>query len=263
MKILVTGHRGFIGQNMVRSLESDGHEVVGYEWGDKGIRKILDSGIEYCIHLGAISSTTYSDVKQLLKQNYYFTIALANGCNERNISMQIASSASVYGTHNLTFKESDYCAPTNHYAWSKFVTEQYIRHRAWNIEIQLLRYFNVYGPNEDHKENQASPVHKFTQQAKETGTITVFEGSENFKRDFIHVDQVINIQKKLWCKTTTKPEVFNVGTGTEKSFMSVAQDIALEYNSKIITAPMPENLKNSYQKFTKADMTKTNYFILK
>jgi nucleoside-diphosphate-sugar epimerase len=87
MKILVTGHRGFIGQNMVKSLNEDLHDVITHEWGDPFPNL---KGVDLVIHLGAISSTTYKDVTQLLKQNYFFTVDLLEKCNESGIAFQFA-----------------------------------------------------------------------------------------------------------------------------------------------------------------------------
>lgn len=249
MNILITGHRGFIGSNMWKVLEVD-HTLTGYEWGDPPYDL---NGIDWVIHLGAISSTTYTDTRQLLLQNYYFTSALVENCNKRGIPIQIASSASVYGTDNTTFKETDIPAPKNHYAWSKFLVEEYCNSRVWDIPVHIFRYFNVFGPGEDHKGDQASPIHKFTLQAK-TGTITLFENSDSYFRDFVPVSTVIDIHKKFF--NIAESGIWNVGTGEVKSFFDVAQDISSKIKCNIQTIPMPENLKGSYQTFTKADLSK-------
>jgi ADP-L-glycero-D-manno-heptose 6-epimerase len=119
--------------------------------------------------------------------------------------------------------------------------------------IQIFRYFNVYGPHEDHKGDQASPFHKFREQAK-TGTIKIFEGSENFKRDFIHVDEVIKVHRKLLIFLGSG--IWNVGTGKTMSFLDVARLAADEFSAKIETIPMP--ILGGYQMYTCADMTKLN-----
>lgn len=252
MKILITGHKGFIGQNMVEYLGHK-HTIIGHEWGDGEYS--LD-GVNRVIHLGAISSTTYTDTRQLLLQNYYFTQELLAKCNNKGIPVQIASSASVYGTDNLTFNEADTPAPKNHYAWSKYLVEQYVLNKDWAIPIHLFRYFNVYGKYEDHKGDQASPHHKFTKQAIEKGVIKLFEGSEKYSRDFIPVEQICCMHEKFF--KVTKTGIWNVGTGKSKSFEEVARQISNQYNSTIEYIPMPENVKHSYQKFTQADMSLTH-----
>lgn len=250
MRILVTGHKGFIGQNMVERLSASGHEVVGYEWGDWEIP--LD--VDRVIHLGAISSTTYDDVRQLLIQNVYFTEDLVKRCVEKGIPIQIASSASVYGIDNNTFCETDVPAPRNYYAWSKLMMEGVLE-KNWGIPIQVFRYFNVYGPKEDHKGLMASPYHQFTVQAKTTGVINLFEHSNRYSRDFIHVDKIIDYH----CRFFDVPAsgVWNLGMGEVKTFEEVAVGIAKEYNADIRYVPMPKKLKSSYQTYTCANMTKT------
>jgi ADP-L-glycero-D-manno-heptose 6-epimerase len=132
--------------------------------------------------------------------------------------------------------------------------DRYIAHLAadWGIRVQGFRYFNVHGPHEDHKGNQASPHHKFEKQAKETGIIKLFEGSENYFRDFVPVETVCNVHKRfLYIKETG---IWNLGTGNPVSFESVAQTIAKKYDAKIEYIPMPEEMKNQYQTYTCADL---------
>jgi len=216
MKILITGHQGFIGQNMMEALSSE-HEVDGLEWNDT-LPNLL--GYDWVIHLGAITSTTEHDVEKV--------------------------------------KENSLKFPKSPYAWSKYLFDRFFEKFAeqgrWNkIKVQGFRYFNVYGPYEDHKGEQASPFHKFTTQAKETGVIKLFEGSDRFFRDFIHVNEVVDIHKKFL--KINKSGIFNVGTGKPRSFEDVAKEIAAEFNATIQYIPMPDNLKNQYQEFTCADLT--------
>lgn len=253
MKVLVTGYKGFIGQNMTTYLEKENIEWVGYEWGE------LDydlTGIDRVIHLGAISSTTYTDTRQLLIQNYYFTKSLIHDCDRFGIPIQIASSASVYGTDNTTFKESDIPAPKNHYAWSKYLVEEFCNTHQFDIPVQVFRYFNVWGPHEDHKGDQASPLHKFRKQAMENGVIRLFEGSENYRRDFVHVDTICSLHTRFF--NVPISGTWNFGTGVDTSFRTVADSISMEYNASIELIPMPDNLLASYQAFTKADMNLTH-----
>lgn len=252
MKILVTGYKGFIGQNMVNALTKE-YDVVGYEWGEK-FPSLYD--IDYVIHLGAISSTTYKDVTQLLKQNYFFTVDLLEQCNTYLIPVQFASSASVYGVNNRTFNEEDLVDPRNLYSWSKVMVEEFVKCSKWNIPIQIFRYFNVYGPHEEHKGSQASPFCQFRQQALKTGKIKLFENSGSYFRDFVHVDQVIDVHKKLL--GVNRSGIWNLGTGKSRSFQSVANEIAKEFNAEIEYVKMPEELKHSYQEFTEANLTKLN-----
>jgi len=122
------------------------------------------------------------------------------------------------------------------------------------ISVQGFRYFNVYGPHEDHKGSQASPYHQFTKQAQETGTIKIFKGSENFLRDFVPVETVVDVHKQFF--NVKETGIWNVGTGKPKSFKSVAEEIAEKYNAEIVEIPFPEHLKDQYQEYTCADLTK-------
>ena len=247
MAILITGHRGFIGQNMMKAL---GPRAVGHEWGDG--EPNLD-GIERVIHLGAISSTACRDWDALLEQNVVSSVRLLAACDERGIPIQIASSAAVYGPKASTFVETDKPNPRNPYALSKFIVEKYVERHAWTMPVQLFRYFNVYGPHEDHKD-QPSPHSLFRRQAA-SGVIEVFEGSENFCRDFVPVETVIDIHLRFFDLSCSG--VYNVGTGATSSFMDVARQVASETGAEIKEVPMPAQLRRNYQPYTRADMTKT------
>lgn len=249
MKILITGHRGFIGQNMAKALK-DEHELSFYEWGDPP--PDFD-GLDWCIHLGAISSTNEKDVAKVMRQNHDFSCIVLLSCLENNVNLQYASSASIYGLGD-NFKEDAPPKPASPYAWSKYLFDRSVLTQNFkDIRVQGFRYFNVYGPHEDHKD-QPSPHHKFTQQAKETGVIKLFEGSENYLRDFVPVETVIDVHKKFL--NVDESGVWNVGTGRATSFESVARMVADQFDAKVEYIPMPEDIKAQYQKYTCADVTK-------
>lgn len=250
MRILITGYKGFIGSNAMTFFSELGHECIGYEWGDGDIDVTT---VDWVMHFGAISDTTYTNVEQLLLQNYTFTKRLLNECDWYGVPIQISSSASVYGIHNTTYRETDLPAPRNYYAFSKYLVEEYAE-KIVHCPVQVFRYFNVYGPNEDHKGDQASPYHKFTEQAKK-GNIVLFENSDKFKRDFIHVKDILDYHHKFM--KSQESGLWNLGSGRAVSFEKVAKDIAKEYNADIRTIAMPEHLKASYQEYTCANMTKT------
>ena len=251
MNILITGHKGFVGQNLYNFLRRN-HNVVGYEWGDPFPQV---KSYDWVIHLGAISSTTETNVRKILDQNVTFTIQLIEECIAHGVNLQFASSASVYGLHD-NFKETATPSPVNHYARSKHLVEEYIRTRNAPIIIQAFRYFNVYGPGEDHKGNQASPYTQFLNQAIETGVIKVFEGSRDCKRDFINVSTICDLHDKFL--NVKESGVWNFGTGEAKSFQDVAEYIADLTGCNIKTIPFPESLKPQYQYYTCADTTKLN-----
>lgn len=262
--ILVTGHKGFIGQNICKAIYEEGWNLSTFDITDNQELRPKDlvlSGIDCVIHLGAISSTTETDIKKIMDQNLSWSIELFEECISRNIDMQFASSASVYGKNSTekSFKEKDECHPINYYAISKYLFEKYCEQRAHSIKLQIFRYFNVYGPHEEHKGSQASPYTQFAKQAKETGIIKVFEGSEFYKRDFVHVDTVVQAHiHSIKSMHNISSDTINVGSGYARSFMDIARDIAFLHNAKIEKIPFPEHLKNHYQCYTKADISKLN-----
>ena len=253
MKILITGHKGFIGKNMLRYLTNNtNHEVTTFEWGDD---KPQIEGLDYVMHFGAITSTTETDVDKTMRQNFDFSCWLLNECARYSVNLQFSSSASVYGQNN-EFKEDSPVDPKTPYAWSKYMFERYVGlvkpKFANKFNVQIFRYFNVYGAGEDHKGKQASPFHQFEKQAREVGKVKVFKGSDKYLRDFVHVDTVIDVHMKFLEKDISG--TFNVGSGVATSFM----DIARKFDVPIEEIPMPQELKNSYQKYTCADLTLTN-----
>ena len=258
MKILVTGYKGFIGQNLSQYLISKGHEVEGWEFMENAVPD--PSAYDWVIHLGAISDTTCTDVEQIMANNFESSMRLLQACDTMGTNFQYASSASVYGptTH---FTEDGPLLPQSPYAWSKYLFDRFVNQHIndFNIIVQGFRYFNVYGPYEDHKGNQASPYTKFTTQATESKIINVFENSEDYKRDFVCVDDVCTLHKKIL--SIDKTGIWNIGTGSPESFEIVARTIAKRYGAEIKYIPMPDNLKGQYQKYTCADLTKLNSVI--
>ena len=254
MKILITGHEGFVGKNLAPFLDKE-NELFGYEWNPESLPDV--SGYDWVIHLGAISSTTERDVDKVMLQNYEFSKWLFNQCNINGVNFQYASIASVYGT-NTDFNEDAPKQPQSYYATSKYLFDRWIMQQEHKIIVQGFRYFNVYGQFEDHKGDQASPITKFFNQAK-TGTITLFENSDNYKRDFIYVGDCCNIHRYML--TTTEAGIFNIGTGVATSFQTIAELVAKRFNANIKYIPMPEALKGQYQEYTCADIKKLSNIV--
>jgi ADP-L-glycero-D-manno-heptose 6-epimerase len=253
--ILVTGHKGFIGSFLVHRLIQLNYRIRCFEWGDK----LNLEGVKTVMHLGAISSTTEKDVEKVLTQNYDFSVELLNLCIENKIDLQYASSASVYGL-NKEFKENSPVDPRTPYAWSKYLFEREANkaiNQKVGITIQGFRYFNVWAEfGEDHKLNQSSPYFKFLKEARETKYITLFKNSENYKRDFIHVYQIVDLHLKFL--KINESGIWNFGTGKTKSFLEVARQVHSLYPCQFKTIKIPKQLVNSYQEYTCADMTKTH-----
>jgi len=247
-RVLVTGSEGFIGKNLCPYLEKRGLEVVPYDI-KFGANLPPLNGIDAVIHLGANSSTTETDLKKILNENFIFSGTLYQLCANMDIKFQYSSSASVYGAAE-TFEEDQFCVPLNPYAYSKYMFDNWLLNE--DHPYQGFRYFNVYGPHEEHKGDQASPITKFIKQIQENGEIKVFRGKAS--RDFVHVEDVCEVHYRMLHHDNSG--VFNVGTGNSVSFKDIADKMAENSGAKVKQIAMPTKLKGKYQKFTQADITK-------
>ena len=206
MKILITGYKGFIGQNMVEALK-DEHELSFYEWGDPPPEF---AGLDWCIHLGAISSTNEKDVEKVMRQNHDFSCLILLACIEHNVNLQYASSASVYGMGD-NFREDAPPKPASPYAWSKYLFDRSVLSQNFtDIRVQGFRYFNVYGPREQHKGRMASVAYHQFHQFKQDGHVKLFGEYGGYaageqERDFVFIDTEhipLDREKLAWiCQT--------------------------------------------------------------
>lgn len=250
-RVLITGAGGFIGGNLAAYLSNRGYDVTKFDTslGDSGYPDIFNQ--DYVIHLGANSSTTETNVKKIVEQNFEYSKRLYEMCQLIDVKFQYASSASVYGL-SRSFKESDFCKPVSPYAFSKYMFDCWLMNQDY--PYQGFRYFNVYGLGEGKKGDQASPVSKFIKQAQQNAEIKVFDKSGKYKRDFVSIDDVCEIHYRML--ESDASGIFNVGTGRTTSFKDVADIIKTHSNCIIKEIPMPQKLKGQYQKFTKADNSK-------
>ncbi len=279
---VVTGGAGFIGSNIIKELNNRGitnimvvdnlkrsekhknlnplhfEDFIDKEDFFNNLNSFRKSGIETIFHEGACSDTTESDGKYMMKNNYEYSKNLLNFSIENNINFIYASSASVYGDGRNGFYEDRKCEnPLNIYAFSKFLFDQYIRNVIPRTKIQIvsLRYFNVYGPQENHKGRMASVIYKFHHQITESGKMKLFKGSGNFLRDFVYVDDIVKVNL-FFLDNPQKRGIFNCGTGKAESFLKIAEIMRRLYkNATIEFIPFPEDLKNKYQTFTEANLT--------
>lgn len=285
--IIVTGGAGFIGSNLVRGLNKQGHEdilVIDDLTDGTKFRNIADcqisdywditelndfinenktftKAIDVVFHQGACTDTTEQDGRYMMQANYTCSKQLLHYCLGHEISFIYASSGAVYGTNRQFTESRENESPVNVYGYSKYLFDEYVRHAAVNTKSQVtgLRYFNVYGPREAHKRAMASVIFHFNRQLLETGRARLFKGSGGFadgeqRRDFIHVKDVVAVN--LWC--LGHPEVsgiFNVGTGKSRSFNEVAQAL-IDWHGRgeIEYIPFPPSLDGCYQSFTEADI---------
>ncbi len=285
--IIVTGGAGFIGSNIVEALNARGREDIlvvddlsdGVKFknlADLRIRDYLDKddflervragedfgGVEAIFHEGACSATTEWDGRYMMRNNYEYSKVLLHYCLERGAAYLYASSASVYGGGRVFRESLEYEEPLNVYGYSKFQFDQYVRHILPQAKSQVVgfRYFNVYGPREQHKGSMASVAFHFNNQIHESGKVRLFEGSDGYgdgeqRRDFIHVSDAVAVN--LWfLDHPDKSGIFNVGTGRSQTFNDVARAvIAWHGRGEIEYIPFPEHLKGRYQSFTEADIS--------
>jgi ADP-L-glycero-D-manno-heptose 6-epimerase len=228
------------------------------------------------LHQGACTNTAETNGQYMMENNYAYSKALLEWCQDEEMSLIYASSASVYGAGREFAEVRENESPLNVYAYSKFLFDRQVRERLEPRSAQIagLRYFNVYGPNEAHK--KAQKMHSIAMQAFEQlgarGYVELFAGSEGFgdgeqRRDFIHVDDAVAVN--LWL--LENPEVagiFNCGTGRAQTFNEVAAAVIntvkgtrssakeLAQQSLIRYIPFPQKLVGKYQSSTQADLSR-------
>jgi ADP-L-glycero-D-manno-heptose 6-epimerase len=286
--IVVTGGAGFIGMNLVRALNEQGHTdlivvdelsdgrkllpLVDCELLDLLDRDAFVSAVEAdripggppraIFHQGACSDTMEWNGRYMMETNYEYSKTLFHYCVERQIPFVYASSAAVYGGGPVFREEPEYEKPLNLYAYSKLLFDRYVRRRIESARSPVvgLRYFNVYGPYEDHKGEMASIAYKLHGQLLRDGHVRLFAGTDGYangeqRRDFVWVGDVAAVN--LWF--LEHPEVsgiFNVGTGRSQTFNDVARAV-LRYHGRgrIDYVPFPESLRGRYQSLTQADIS--------
>lgn len=295
--IVVTGGAGFIGANIIAALNERGIGDVlvvdNLTKGDK-FRNLVDlqvvdyvdkedfidglaslEGVEAVFHQGACSDTMEQDGRYMMKNNYEYSVKLLKYCHNRKVPFIYASSASVYGSGPEFIEDPAKEHALNVYAYSKLLFDRYVRRYLASSEkstqVAGLRYFNVYGPREQHKGRMASVAFHFRNQFLAEGHVRLFEGSDGYAdgeqcRDFVWVGDAARVNLHF-LDNRNIDGVYNVGTGRSQSFneMAVAvvnqcrgtktglQDLVEENVIRYI--PFPEALRGKYQSFTQADLT--------
>ena len=290
MSIVVTGGAGFIGSCIIRMLNDAGVDdiivvddiastdkwlnlrnkrYITYIHKTNFLNKLADlRGVEAIIHMGAQSSTTERNFDYLWDNNFKYTKCLWNYCAQEQISFIYASSAATYGDGAQGFDDRmdiDRLSPLNGYGYSKQLFDLWVKHQATAFPKQHvgLKFFNVYGPNEYFKGPMASMVFHGYRQIKQSGEIRLFKScNPNYAdggqlRDFVYVKDVCKVI--LWLLENQKVNgLFNVGTGRAQSFRELAEATfqALGLEPNIVYIDMPEQLREKYQYYTKAEMSK-------
>ncbi|MEE2694899.1 MAG: ADP-glyceromanno-heptose 6-epimerase [Pseudomonadota bacterium] len=292
--ILVTGGAGFIGSNLINQLTNvRKEEIVSVDWHNeknkeyflstkfevldpKNLKKFLKKNqkiIKIIIHLGAITSTTERNLDIIIENNIKLSYFLWEWCVKKRKRFIYASSAATYGNGDLGFidnSQDNYLSkliPLNLYGWSKHIIDRFI----WKKKKELLyptqcvglKFFNVYGPNEFHKDDMKSIVLKIYEKIQKNQTIKLFKSHNlNYKdgeqlRDFVYVKDVVAIIE-WFLKNPKINGLFNVGSSKPKSFNNLADIVYRNCNKqkKIKYIDTPKNIRKQYQYYTKAELKK-------
>ncbi len=288
--IILTGGAGFIGSCFLRKLNNEGindvlvvdHLGAGNKWKNLSNKKFVDfvnkdqfpeklkSGyyqgdIDAIIHLGACSSTTETDADYLIQNNYNYSKFLAEYAADNNIKFIYASSAATYGDGSNGYEDKEYLSlqPLNAYGFSKHIFDLWVLENQLENQFVGLKFFNVFGPNEYHKEEMSSMIYKSYFQIINTGKIKLFKsndskyGNGEQKRDFIYVKDAIQIMWQL-LNDKSISGIFNLGTGHSRSWNNLANAVAASLNldSQIEYIDIPVEITKQYQNFTEANMNK-------
>ncbi|TAL29428.1 MAG: ADP-glyceromanno-heptose 6-epimerase [Phenylobacterium sp.] len=294
--VFVTGGAGFIGSNIVAKLAEDRsldlvvcdrlREVETGKWRNLAKHPIGDfvhpedmfdwlekrwRDVEMVVHMGAVSSTTELDADKIIRSNFQLSRDLFRWCADRQRRLIYASSAATYGAGEHGFDDdNDYEAlarlkPLNTYGWSKALFDLFAARQAGRDYAPPqwvgLKFFNVYGPNEEHKHSMKSVASQIWPKVREGHAVQLFksyrpdvaDGGQN--RDFVYVRDVADVTRWL----LDSPQVngiYNLGSGTARSFEDMARQVfaAAGKNAQIEYTPMPPAIRDKYQYFTEAKM---------
>ena len=290
--IVVTGGAGFIGSALIWKLNRMGMDkiIVVDELGkdDKWknldglmfsdfhhkddfmgliLQKSLPFKVTTIIHLGACSSTTEKDADFLMDNNYHYSQELAKFCLEKGVRFIYASSAATYGNGTNCYEDNESglssLLPLNMYGYSKHLFDLWIKRNGLADKVVGLKYFNVYGPNEYHKGEMRSVVHKAFEQIKDSGKVKLYKSYKpeykdgEQKRDFIYVKDAVDMTLFFYNNSKING-IYNIGTGKAQTWIELVTAIfkALDKTLNIEFIDMPSEIRDKYQYFTEANMKK-------
>lgn len=289
-KTVVTGAAGFIGRNLAAELNARGydnlllvenlgrdekwHNLVGLDYEDilnpAAFLKCVEEGkltdVDAIFHLGACSATTERDADFLVENNYRYTRTLCEWSLKHKVRFIYASSAATYGDGSKGYSDQTPLAelqPLNMYGYSKHMLDLWAQKHGHLDHVVGLKYFNVYGPYEDHKGDMRSMVHKAYGQIKQTGKVRLFKsykpeyGDGQQMRDFVYVKDAVAVTL-YFLDHREIGGLYNCGTGQARSWLDLMNAVFAAMNLKpnIEFIEMPEILRGKYQYFTQADMSK-------
>jgi len=292
-KVLVTGGAGFIGSALIWALNKKGIDNIlvsdflgkdekfknliplkfdDYLEADALIDQLVDPSsilkdVSVVFHLGACSATTEQDCRYLIENNYEYTTAIGEWAIANNKRFVYASSAATYGNghQGMDDKMEDISClkPLNMYGYSKQLADLFFQRKGLLKSIVGLKYFNVFGPNEHHKGDMRSVVHKAFHQISQTGKVQLFKSYRpdyrdgEQERDFLYVKDAVDMTLYL-AETPETNGLFNLGSGHANTWLSLTKAIfkAMNLSENIEFIEMPENLKSKYQYHTCADISK-------
>jgi ADP-L-glycero-D-manno-heptose 6-epimerase len=290
-RVLVTGGAGFIGSALVWALNRRGCENIvvcdilgtNEKWRNltslrfadyveaEALLPRLQSGalgkFDLVLHMGACSATTEKDATYLIRNNYEFTKDLAVWSLANKSRFVYASSAATYGDGSAGMEDDDTqldsLRPLNMYGYSKHLFDLHAKRAGFLNKIVGLKYFNVFGPNEDHKADMRSLVHKSFAQVQNENLIRLFKSyRKDFrdgeqKRDFLYVKDAVAMTLHL-AASKKVVGLFNIGSGAARTWIDLANSVfaALKMKPKIEFIEMPETIRDKYQYFTQANISR-------
>lgn len=291
-RIIVTGGAGFIGTNIVRELNARGCDDIlvvdhlgdsekwrnlraqrfedyidKYDFREMILEDILPDDVDAVIHMGACSATTETNADYLADNNYRYTRDLYEWCFRHNVRFIYASSAATYGDGSLGYSDDDALTPRlrplNMYGYSKQMFDLWLLRNKLQNSVVGLKFFNVFGPYEDHKDDMRSVVHKSYQQIQAEGRVGLFKSYRpeyadgGQVRDFIYVRDAVDVVLHF-LDDRNVGGIYNCGTGQSRSWLDLATGVfkAMGREPQIDFIEMPDHLRGKYQYHTEADLQK-------